>query len=79
MPHYSGIQLSEWIETFENNNRIKEMWPAQILLGENRIFNGQSGVIQMPTSSGKTTSIALAIQSSFLSGRTTTAGIVAPF
>ena len=79
MPHYSGIQLSEWIETFENNNRIKEMWPAQILLGENRIFNGQSGVIQMPTSSGKTTSIALAIQSSFLSGRTTTAVIVAPF
>lgn len=79
MPHYSGIQLTEWIRTFEHNNRIKEMWPAQILLGKNHIFDGQSGVIQMPTSSGKTTSIALAIQSSFLSGRTTTAVIVAPF
>ncbi|WP_245578450.1 DEAD/DEAH box helicase [Atopobacter phocae] len=58
---------------------MREMWPSQILLGENDIFDGKSGVVQMPTSSGKTTSVALAIQSSFLSDRTNIAIIVAPF
>lgn len=79
MPKYSHIAKKKWITTFKNNPRMKEMWPSQILLGDNGIFTGKSGVIQMPTSSGKTTSVALAIQAAFLSHRTSIAVVVAPF
>ncbi len=79
MPLYSNITKEKWIKTFENNEKMKEMWASQILLGEKEIFKGKSGVIQMPTNSGKTTSVALAIQSAFLSNRTNIVVVVAPF
>ena len=79
MPLYSEINKNEWITTFKSNVMIKEMWESQILLGEKGIFKGKSGVIQMPTSSGKTTSVSLAIQSAFLSKRTSIVIVVAPF
>lgn len=79
MPHYSGIEKNIWSETFKNNTLIKEMWTSQIILGEKGIFKGKSGVVQMPTSSGKTTSVSLAIQSAFLSHRTSIVIVVAPF
>lgn len=79
MPLYSEIDKNEWIATFKSNVLMKEMWASQILLGEKGIFKGKSGVIQMPTSSGKTTSVALAIQSAFLSKRASIVIVVAPF
>ena len=79
MPSYSEIDKNEWIATFKSNVLMKEMWASQILLGEKGIFKGKSGVIQMPTSSGKTTSVSLAIQSAFLSKRTSVVIVVAPF
>lgn len=79
MPLYSEIDKKEWSETFKNNMIIKEMWSSQILLGKEGIFKGKSGVIQMPTSSGKTTSVALAVQAAFLSHRTSIVIVVAPF
>ncbi|MDN5343457.1 MAG: hypothetical protein PWP28_2337 [Oceanotoga sp.] len=79
MPLYSGIDKNDWIPTFKNNTLMKEMWSSQILLGKEGIFKGKSGVIQMPTSSGKTTSVALAIQAAFLSHRTPIVIVVAPF
>ena len=79
MSLYSGLDKDNWILTFRNNTMMKEMWSSQILLGEKGIFKGKSGVIQMPTSSGKTTSISLAIQSAFLSKRTSIVIVVAPF
>ncbi|WP_103648614.1 DEAD/DEAH box helicase [Campylobacter concisus] len=79
MPLYSEIDKNEWIATFKSNVLMKEMWASQILLGEKGIFKGKSGVIQMPTSSGKTTSVSLAIQSAFLSKRTSIVIVVAPF
>lgn len=79
MPLYSDIDKKEWIATFMSNSVMKEMWSSQILLGEKGFFKGKSGVIQMPTSSGKTTSVALAIQAAFLSNRTSVAIVVAPF
>ena len=79
MPLYSKVDESEWIATFKSNVMMKEMWKSQIILGEKGIFKGKSGVIQMPTSSGKTTSISLAIQSAFLSKRTSIVIVVAPF
>ncbi|WP_142777392.1 DEAD/DEAH box helicase, partial [Klebsiella pneumoniae] len=57
----------------------KELWPSQILLGERGIFRGDSGLIQMPTSAGKTRSIELVLRSAFMSGRTKLAVVVAPF
>ena len=79
MPLYSDIDKKEWIATFKGNVMMKEMWASQILLGKEGIFKGKSGVIQMPTSSGKTTSVALAIQAAFLSHRTSVVIVVAPF
>lgn len=79
MPFYSGIDKKEWIATFKNNVVMKEMWLSQILLGKEGIFKGKSGIIQMPTSSGKTKSVALAIQAAFLSHRTSVVIVVAPF
>ena len=79
MPLYSNITKEKWIKTFKKNEKMKEMWVSQILLGEKEIFKGKSGVIQMPTNSGKTTSVALAIQSAFLSNRTNIVVVVAPF
>lgn len=79
MPLYSEINLTEWIETFKNNIMLREMWASQILLGKDGVFRGKSGVIQMPTSSGKTTSVALTVQAAFLAQRTSLVIIVAPF
>lgn len=79
MPLYSKIDKKEWITTFKSNLVMKEMWTSQILLGEGGIFEGKSGVIQMPTSSGKTTSVALAVQAAFLSHRTSMVIVVAPY
>ncbi|UTY33502.1 DEAD/DEAH box helicase [Treponema putidum] len=79
MPLYSGLDKDNWISTFKNNAMMKEMWSSQLLLGEKGIFKGKSGVIQMPTSSGKTTSVSLAVQAAFLSNRTSIVIVVAPF
>jgi len=79
MPRFSGMDKGIWRERLIHQRKLKELWSAQLRFGEFGIYSGKSGVIQMPTSSGKTTSIALTVQSSFLSNRTKTAIIVAPF
>jgi len=63
----------------QNKKNIHELWPAQIRLGEAGVFSGKSAIIQMPTSSGKTTSMSIAIRAAFLGGRTNLAVVVAPF
>ncbi len=79
LPKYSGLESSKWEGMLGNKNSIQELWPAQIRLGEAGVFSGVSATIQMPTSSGKTTSISIAIRSAFLAKRTSLAIIVAPF
>jgi POLQ-like helicase len=79
LQRYSSVDIREWEDIILKPSFIKEFWPAQKLLGEKRIFDGQSGIIQMPTSSGKTKSIELIIRSSFLSERSDLAVIIAPF
>ncbi|EMS74332.1 DEAD/DEAH box helicase [Enterococcus durans IPLA 655] len=79
LPSYSDTTIQDWEGLLLNNRTIKELWPSQILLGEKNIFKGNSGVIQMPTSSGKTTSIGLIIRSAFITHRTRLAVVVAPF
>lgn len=79
MPEFSGMEENLWINQLSYQEELKELWPAQLQFGMKGIFKGVSGVVQMPTSSGKTTSIALTIQSAFISSRTNTAIVIAPF
>lgn len=79
LPIYSGIPAEDWEGMVQNKKNMYELWPAQIHLGEAGVFSGKSAIIQMPTSSGKTTSMSIAIRAAFLSGRTSMAVVVAPF
>lgn len=79
LPEYSEQSLESWKGLLQGGKGIHELWPAQIRLGEAGVFSGKSAVIQMPTSSGKTASMSIAIRAAFLAGRTSLAIVVAPF
>ena len=79
LPLYSGLAAARWQLTLRKESFVRELWPAQHLLGEQGIFRGTSAVVQMPTSAGKTKAIEIIIRSSFFSDRTSLAVIVAPF
>ncbi len=79
LPIYSELDISLWDNIIRKDNFIKELWPAQHLLGTEGVYKGKSAVIQMPTSAGKTKSTELIIRSAFLSERADLAIIVAPF
>lgn len=79
LPKYTSVEREVWKSIVLNSNFIKELWPSQRILGENGIYKGKSGVIQLPTSAGKTKAISLIIRSSFLTGKTDMATIVAPY
>lgn len=79
LPQYLELDQKLWSDTILKNDLVKELWPSQRILGELGIYNGNSAVIQMPTSSGKTKSISLIIYSSFLKNLSKLAVIVVPF
>jgi POLQ-like helicase len=79
LPLYSGIPRDKWLIALQKESFIKELWPAQHLLGQAGVFRGKSAVVQMPTSAGKTKAIELVIRSAFLADRTSLAIIIAPF
>ena len=79
LPKYSELSLEIWKDYLSSKNSIKTLWPSQILLGKANVFKGESCVIQLPTSSGKTKSTELIIRSAFLAKRTKIAVIIAPF
>ena len=79
LPKYSGLPRHDWEGMLQNKKNIHELWPAQIRLGEAGVFSGKSAIIQMPTSSGKTTSMSITIRAAFLAERTHLAVVVAPF
>lgn len=79
LPSFSGAEKQLWSPYILKQNAIKELWPAQMLLGSNGVFNGSSAVVQMPTSAGKTKSAELIIRSAILKGRSKVSVIVAPF
>ncbi|MFP6845031.1 MAG: DEAD/DEAH box helicase [Thalassolituus sp.] len=79
LPKYTQIPIEQWINVILKPKFVQEFWPAQRLLGEQGVLSGLSAVVQMPTSAGKTKSTELIIRSSFLSGRSDVAVIVAPF
>lgn len=79
LPRFTGIDSDRWASVIRRPEFPKELWPSQILLGQAGIFSGASGIIQMPTSAGKTRSVEIMLRSAFLSGRTKLAVVVAPF
>lgn len=79
LPQYSGLPLEIWRPALGKRFFVRELWPAQRLLGERSLFAGGSAVVQMPTSAGKSRATELIIRSAFLSGRASLAVIVGPF
>ena len=79
LPGFTGIPAERWAPVIRRSEFPKELWPSQILLGKAGMFTGASGIIQMPTSAGKTRSVEIILRSGFLSGRTKLAVVVAPF
>jgi hypothetical protein len=79
LPRYSDLTSEQWSYALQKKTFVRELWPAQHLLGEHGVFRGTSAVVQMPTSAGKTKATEIIIRSAFISGRTSLAVIVAPF
>lgn len=79
LPYYSGLPQDNWNHALQKESFIKELWPAQHLLGRANVLKGESAIIQMPTSAGKTKATELIIRSAFLAGRVSLAIIIAPF
>jgi POLQ-like helicase len=79
LPGFSGLDSGAWGESIRRTGFPKELWPSQKLLGKAGLFFGRSGVIQMPTSAGKTRSVEVILRSAFLADRTRVAVLVAPF
>jgi POLQ-like helicase len=79
MPGFSGLDSGVWAGAIRRPGFPKELWPSQKLLGNAGLFSGRSGVVQMPTSAGKTRSIEVILRSAFLADRTRVAVLVAPF
>jgi len=79
LPQYSELPADKWKPYLSRPMSIKEMWPSQRMLGEAGLYKGQSGIVQMPTSTGKSRATELVIRSAFLSKRTKLALVIAPF
>ena len=79
LPGFTGIAAGRWATAIRRADFPKELWPSQMLLGQAGLFSGVSGIVQMPTSAGKTRSVEIVLRSGFLSGRTRLAVVVAPF
>lgn len=79
LPSYSGLPRDKWLHALQKDSFIKELWPAQHLLGKADVLKGESAIVQMPTSAGKTKAIELIIRSAFLAERVSLAIIIAPF
>ncbi|MEO3684543.1 DEAD/DEAH box helicase [Shewanella vesiculosa] len=79
IPQYSELAPEIWRPYLSRALSIKEMWPSQRMLGEAGLYRGQSSVVQMPTSTGKSRATELVIRSAFLSSRTKLALVIAPF
>lgn len=79
LPSYSGLPRDKWLHALQKESFIKELWPAQHLLGKADVLKGESAIVQMPTSAGKTKAIELILRSAFLADRVSLAIIIAPF
>ncbi|MBD3340448.1 MAG: DEAD/DEAH box helicase [Candidatus Lokiarchaeota archaeon] len=79
LPLYSEQPHDKWLYALQKESFIKELWPAQHLLGKAGVLKGESAIVQMPTSAGKTKATELILRSAFLADRVSLAIIIAPF
>lgn len=79
LPGFTGIAAERWGAAIQRPEFPKELWPSQMLIGQAGLFSGACGIVQMPTSAGKTRSVEIVLRSGFLSGRAKLAVVVAPF
>ena len=79
LPMYSPISKETLVNIVKSNHFVRELWPSQRIMCENGLFDGKSGVVQMPTGAGKTKALSIAIYSSFSSESTKLSVVVAPF
>ena len=79
LPDFMGLSEQDLTQTIRKPGFPKELWPSQMLLGREGIFKGKSGLIQMPTSAGKTRSVEIILRSALLGREIRIAVIVAPF
>ena len=79
LPSYSGLPRDKWLHALQKDSFIKELWPAQHLLGKADVLKGESAIVQMPTSAGKTKATELILRSAFLAERVSLTIIIAPF
>ncbi len=79
LPLYSELPRDKWLHALQKKSFIKELWPAQHLLGRAGVLRGKSAIVQMPTSAGKTKATELILRSAFLADRVSLAIIIAPF
>lgn len=79
LPSYSGLPRDKWLHALQKESFIKELWPAQHLLGKADVLKGESAIVQMPTSAGKTKATELILRSGFIANRVALAIIIAPF
>ena len=79
LPTATGLAADAWTPFLSRQSSLKEFWPAQKALADAGVLKGESAVVQMPTSAGKTKATELIIRSAFLARRTQTAIVVAPF
>lgn len=79
LPLHSGLGLDVWRDVLVRPGFMKELWPAQRLMGEEGLLRGMSAVVQMPTSAGKSKAMELIVRSALLSRRAKLVVIVAPF
>jgi len=79
LPRYSGLSLEAWGPALRKESFMRELWPAQRLLGQRSVFAGASAVVQMPTSAGKSRATEIMVRSAFLAGRASLAVVVGPF
>ena len=79
LPAASDLALEMWLPALQRPAFPRELWPAQQRICAGGVLRGNSAIIQMPTSAGKTRATVLILRSGFLSGRASLAVIVCPF
>ncbi len=79
LPHASDLSLDRWLPALGRPTFPRELWPAQRRICAAGVLRGESAIIQMPTSAGKTRATELVLRSGFLSDRASLAVIVCPF
>lgn len=79
LPKGSSIPLEHLVEIVNSGHFVRELWPSQRYMCEMGLFNGKSGVVQMPTGAGKTKAMSMAIYSAFCTEDVSLSIVIAPF